>query len=101
MTLLLSVLRKLPNWSSMRICGCGANETPATAVPGNWGKKVKLLAAPGVTVKFPQVGTAQLALPKTKVIVLALVLEKIVKFAQPFPSGAAGVPLKPAYPSAP
>ena len=33
-TVLLSLLRRFPNWSSIRSCGCGANATPAVAVPG-------------------------------------------------------------------
>ena len=30
-TVLLSVVRKLPNWSSIRTCGCGAKAAPAVA----------------------------------------------------------------------
>ena len=49
-TVLLSLLRKLPNWSSMRSCGCGENATPAVAVVGGWVRIVNLFAAAGPTV---------------------------------------------------
>src|SRR5258706_12405394 len=44
---LLSLLRKLPNWSSIRRAGCCAKATPAFAVPEGWGGMTSLVAPPG------------------------------------------------------
>src|SRR6266404_107258 len=54
-TVVLSLLRRLPNWSSMRICGWGENTTPAVAVPGGWVRMVNLLAVAGATVTLEEV----------------------------------------------
>src|SRR5258706_14861350 len=47
---LLSLLRKLPNWSSIRRAGCCANATPATAVLEGWESMTSRLAPAGRTL---------------------------------------------------
>ena len=71
-TVLPSLLLRLPNWSSIRICGCGANATPAVAVLGGWVKMVSWLAAAGPTATLLEVAPVKLPLPKLIVIVSAL-----------------------------
>ena len=51
---ILPLLRKLPNWSSIRICGCGAKAAPAVAVAGGCVRIVSRLTAAGVTVTLIQ-----------------------------------------------
>src|SRR6266853_5261100 len=46
-TVLLSLVRRLPNWSSIRITGCWAKATPAVAVGDGWVRIVSLVAAAG------------------------------------------------------
>ena len=45
----VSLLRQLPNTSSIRTAGCCANGTPATAVADGWVAMTSLFAAPGTT----------------------------------------------------
>ena len=61
-TVLLSVVRRFPNASSMRICGCGAKAAPAVAVPGGWVWMVSRLAAAALTVTLEDVALAKLPL---------------------------------------
>src|SRR5882724_10977499 len=48
---LLSLVRKFPKTSSIRICGCGAKAVPAVAVLAGWVWTVSRLAGPASTVK--------------------------------------------------
>src|SRR6266852_3411052 len=48
-TVLLSPARRLPNWSSIRITGCGAKAAPAVAVGEGCVRIVRRLAAAGLT----------------------------------------------------
>src|SRR5467141_3733795 len=50
----LSEAIRLPNWSSIRMTGCGAKATPAVATPGGWVKMVSLLADAGTTVTLAE-----------------------------------------------
>ena len=52
---LLSALRRFPNWSSMRIMGCCAKAAPAVALAEDWVAMVSLLAAAGLTAITPEV----------------------------------------------
>src|SRR5437773_1119238 len=50
-TVVLSLLRRLPNWSSIRITGCWAKGVPAVAEADGWVCSVKWSAVAGLTVK--------------------------------------------------
>src|SRR6266705_813555 len=50
----LSEAIRLPNWSSIRMTGCGAKATPAVAAPAGWVKMVSLLAGAGTTVTLAE-----------------------------------------------
>src|SRR5436190_24188592 len=52
-TVLLSPLRRFPNWSSMRTTGCWAKAAPAVAVAEGWLAIVRRLAAVGLTTMMP------------------------------------------------
>ena len=71
-TVLLSLFRRLPNWSSTRICGCGAKFVPAVAVTGGAVKMVSLLAAAGPTATLVEVVPPNIPLLKRMVMVSAL-----------------------------
>src|SRR6266704_2947966 len=69
----LSEAMRLPNWSSIRMTGCGAKATPAVAAAGGWVKMVSLLADAGSTVTLAEfVAPARLGLLKWMVTVSAL-----------------------------
>src|SRR5439155_772353 len=53
-TVLLSLLRRLPKASSIRMTGCWTKATPAVAVLGGWVKMVSLLAGAGTTATLPE-----------------------------------------------
>ena len=69
----LSEAIRLPNWSSIRMTGCGAKATPAVAVLGGWVKMVSLLAGAGTTATLAEfVAAPRLGLLKWIVMVSAL-----------------------------
>jgi len=61
-TVLLSLLRKFPNASSIRTCGEGVKTTPAVAVLEGCVEIVSRLAAAGLTVTLEEVALAKLPL---------------------------------------
>ena len=71
-TELLSLLRRLPNWSSIRMAGCGAKTTPAVAVLGGCVKVVSRLADAGLTTMLPEIAPARVPLLKANVMVSAM-----------------------------
>ena len=71
-TVLLSLLRRFPNWSSILTCGCCAKTIPAVAVAEGCVKIVSLLAAAGLTVTLEEVAPVRLPLLNAIVIVSAL-----------------------------
>src|SRR6266436_3074043 len=54
-TVLLSLLRRLPNWSSIRITGCCAKSAPAIAADEGCAWMVSRLAAAGFTAMVAEV----------------------------------------------
>src|SRR5437667_378854 len=68
-TVVLSLLRRFPNWSSIRITGCGAKAAPAVAVLAGCVRMVSLLAAAGLTTTLEEVAPAKLPLLKLKFVV--------------------------------
>src|SRR6266567_4011815 len=73
----LSEAMRLPNWSSIRMAGCGVKATPAVAAPGGWVKMVSLLADAGTTVTVAEfVPPPRLGLLKWMVMVSALLYER-------------------------
>src|SRR5258708_28893828 len=86
-TVVLSLLRKLPYWSSTRTTGCCANATPAVAVADGCGCMVKRLAAAGLITMLPE-GTGVTPPPvKLIVIVVATGCERLVYVASPLSNG--------------
>ena len=71
-TVLLSPVRKFPNWSSTRITGCCAKTTPAVAVLEGWARIVKRLAAAGFTVTLEEVTVDRPELEKLRLMVSAV-----------------------------
>ncbi len=61
-TVLLSALRRLPNWSSIRTIGCWAKITPAVAVAEGCLWMVNLLAVAGLTAMVLDVALAKVPL---------------------------------------
>src|SRR5439155_23044473 len=59
-TTVLSLLRRFPNWSSIRITGCGAKATPARAVHDRCVCKVSVLVVSGLTTTMEEVAPAKL-----------------------------------------
>src|SRR5258707_9080281 len=59
-TVLLSPLRRLPNWSSIRITGCCAKTTPAIAADEGCAWMVSRLAAAGFTATVVEVAPGKL-----------------------------------------
>src|SRR5258708_9517032 len=94
-TVLLSVARRLPNWSSTRTIGWGAKAAPAVAVGEGWVRMVSRLAVAGVRTVFDDrtggVG-GKVGTPKAMCMVLAGVLEMLVEEATPPLSGTPVVP---------
>ena len=71
-TVLLSLERKLPNWSSIRITGWGAKTKPAVALGEGCVRIVSRFAAAGPTVILLEFVPVRPALVKAIVIVSAL-----------------------------
>ncbi len=72
-TVLLSLARKLPNWSSIRTAGCGAKDTPAVAVGDGCVRIVSRLAAAGTMVVLDEVTVGRpVLLAKLRLIVSAV-----------------------------
>src|SRR5258707_11367837 len=69
----LSLLRRLPNWSSMRSTGGGAKIMPAVAVPGGCVWIVNRLAAAALTTTLLEADPVKLPLLKLRLIVSATV----------------------------
>src|SRR5438552_18824609 len=65
-TVELSLLRRLPYWSSIRTCGCWAKTTPAVAVLEGWVRIVSLLAAAALTTTLEEVAPGKLPLLKLR-----------------------------------
>ena len=61
-TVLLSLVRRLPKASSIRICGEGEKATPAVAVLDGWIEIVSRVAAAELTVILEDVALAKLPL---------------------------------------
>src|SRR6266566_3338398 len=93
-TVLLSLARKLPYGSSMRISGCCAKTTPAMAVEEGWVRRVSLLADAGLTAILAEVVPARPALAKSIVIVVATKWERLVKLTNPLTALSAVLPCK-------
>ena len=72
-TTVLSLLRRFPNWSSIRTTGCGAKATPAVAVLAGCVRMVSRLAVAGPTTTLEEVAPAKLPLLKLTFIVSATV----------------------------
>src|SRR5207249_2978321 len=70
-TVLLSLLRKLPNWSSIRITGCWAKATPAVAVGEGCVWIVNRFAAAALTTTLLEADPVKLPLLKLRLIVSA------------------------------
>ena len=71
MTVLLSLVRRLPNWSSIRMAGCCAKATPAVAVVEGCVRIVSRLAAAALTVTLDEVTDPKLPPLKLRFIVSA------------------------------
>src|SRR5439155_1462867 len=71
MTVLLSLVRRLPNWSSIRMAGCCAKATPAVAVVAGCVRIVSRLAAAALTVTLDEVTDPKLPPLKLRFIVSA------------------------------
>src|SRR5439155_3924877 len=93
-------VRKLPNWSSIRICGGGPKMTPAVPVLGGWVLMVSRLAAAGLTVTLDDVALTKLPLVNWIVMLVATRCDKSVKEARPFTAVAVAVPCKVPAPAA-
>ena len=93
-TVLLSLARKLPYGSSMRITGCCAKTTPAMAVEEGWVRRVSLLAGAGLTAILAEVVPATPALAKSMVMVVATRCERLVKLTNPLTALSAALPCK-------
>ncbi len=72
-TVLLSLERRLPSASSMRMTGCCAKGTPAVALPEGCVWIVSLLDAAAFTVTLLEVAPVRVPLVKSIVMVSALV----------------------------
>ena len=79
----LSALRKLPNWSSIRTTGCCAKTTPAVAVKDGCVWMVNRCAAAGLTAIVLEVVLLKLPLEKTIVILVATLCDRFVKLITP------------------
>src|SRR2546425_9609355 len=83
-TVVLSLLRKLPYWSSIRIAGCWAKARPAVAVADGWVWMVSRLAGPGLTLKTLLSALVDpLALAVNCLLVPAESISKAVKLTTP------------------
>src|SRR6058998_4458347 len=69
-TVVVSLLRKLPYWSSIRTTGCWLKATPAVAVAEGWVWRVKRLAVAALTTMFEEVAPARAVLAKSMVILV-------------------------------
>src|SRR6266478_5488819 len=83
----------------MRICGCGENPTPATAVTGGCVRMASRAAGAGLTLTLPEVVPVRLPLPKSIVIVSALLYERLENVANPFAAVTLVVPCNAAVPA--
>src|SRR6266446_3202820 len=95
---LLSLLRKLPNWSSIRTTGCWTKATPAMVVEEGWTRIVKRFAAPAPSRTFDEVMLASEGALKAILIVSATLYERLVKLAKPPLTVALVMPCKAALP---
>ena len=93
-TVLLSLLRRLPNWSSILITGCCAKAIPAVAVEEGCVCMVKRLATAGLTAMGVEVAPVKPPPAKLIVIVSARLYERLVKLATPLSAVAVSVPCK-------
>ncbi len=93
-TVLLSLERKLPYGSWMRITGCWAKITPAMAVEEGWVRRVSLLAGAGLTAILAEVVPARPLLAKSIVMVVATKCERLVKLTNPLTALSAVLPCK-------
>src|SRR5260370_35415613 len=91
---LLSLLRKLPNWSSIRTTGCWTKATPAMVVEEGWVWMVKRFAAPALTRTLDDVMLASEGALEAILIVSATLYGGSVKLAKPPGPGAFGMPGK-------
>src|SRR6266568_2414126 len=86
-TVLLSLVRRFPKTSSIRICGCGAKAVPAVAVLAGWVWMVSLLADPALTVKTLLATLPRpLALAVSCLLVPAASIRKSVNETVPLPA---------------
>src|SRR6266581_2478510 len=93
-TVKLSLARKFPYWSSIRMTGCCAKTTPAMAVEEGWVRRVSLLAGAGLTAILAELVPATPALAKSIVMVVATRCERLVKVTKPLTALSAVVPCK-------
>src|SRR6266567_3743597 len=93
-TVELSLARKLPYWSSIRMTGCCAKTTPAMAVEEGWVRRVSLLASAGLTAILAEVVPATPALAKSIVMVVATKCERLVKLTNPLTALSAVLPCR-------
>ena len=85
-TVVLSLLRRLPNWSSIRITGCWAKATPAVAVAEGWVCKVSRVPRPALTVNTLLVAVINpLALAVSCLFVPAVSISRLVNRTAPLP----------------
>ncbi len=86
-TVVLSLLRRLPNWSSIRMTGCCEKATPAVAVEEGCVCKVNRAAAPALTVNTTLVALRKpLALAVSCLFVPAISISRSVNKTAPLPA---------------
>src|SRR6266699_3349482 len=92
----LSLARKLPYWSSIRMTGCCAKITPAMAVEEGWVRMVSLLADAGLTAILAEVVPApgRPGLAKSILMLVATKWERLVKLTNPLTALSAVLPCK-------
>src|SRR5216684_4494230 len=82
-TVVLSPLRRFPNWSSIRIKGCWTKITPAVAVLEGCDWMVSLLAAAALTTTLEEKAGRRDEALKLSVMVSAVLYERLVKVTMP------------------
>ena len=97
-TVELSLERRFPNWSSIRMTGCWANAAPAVAVEEGCVWTARVLAAAGLTTKLLEVAPVKPPVLKSMVRFSALLYERLVKVTTPLTAVRLLVPCREAVP---